>query len=755
MSDPVRIFDDVAFYWFLQVILGIVLFPITLYKIKRWRGSNQTLNATCSHPTVKSIPDYVPKHKALSYNESRTNTMLSLKNICFTFLWTLFILVLIQSPRWNHSKITTFDPWDTLHLSKTAPRDEYLIKKAYKTMAKMYHPDICTKPPLQWTEKKCSKHFILVHKAYEILKDEEAMRKWENGMDPDAQNAIVMTIGLPSWLLDHPLVVLLVYLSGLIVLLLVVRFWWQHSSQFHRSGVKKKSIAIFWRFIKQNMRSRHLLELLAASREYTTLDVSIPNDDTNEKYQDFKSLEREIVHMRKDRKMSTNRIFNIPYVRKCTVLLTAHLLMMPIAASLHSEYLFALHNAPRLIDVMIDVTLSRQNYWMQTLQLIQLKQAIFQGVWPNESVLKQLPNWTPSVDKAIRKKGYHDIVALNYLKNDSLKSLLSPIYSENDDVMENAVACIRMYPCVKMTYCARTYGETQVFNDDIVTVTVYLDRIEEPWALDRWTFEDISKMKPPERCERGKDEDCNDAAVTGKFELSGTCGPIVHLNRFPFRVNEKWLVILIDKDSKTVLDYKAISDFNDSQKINLYFKANKPRTGNYPYVLMAICDSYLGAEKQVEFKIHIKCEQRVFNDDDYYGKLADDKEMADHDVETKVDIKWYYLWNASFWECLLTLALLYFIYLVVIESRFGKRYLEPYVNYVSGLIEPCWRLVVRNLDQFIVKPITDQLFKETGFDIIEWVFGKVDDDIDKEYFEHAQSEYQNMDDAKDAWDDVF
>merc|ERR1712129_684841 len=89
--------------------------------------------------------------------------------------------------------------------------------------------------------------------------------------------------------------------------------------------------------------------------------------------------------------------------------------------------------APRLLDVMIDMTVSRERYWAQTLQLIQLKQAIIQGVWPMESHLKQLPHCTPAIDKGVRKNDYTSILALNFLSNEELNDTLKKVYSEYSD----------------------------------------------------------------------------------------------------------------------------------------------------------------------------------------------------------------------------------------------------------------------------------------------------------------------------------
>ena len=173
------------------------------------------------------------------------------------------------------------------------------------------------------------------------------------------------------------------------------------------------------------MRLRHLLDILSASAEYRILDVSIPSELSDEKYKDYLSLEQEILSIAKKRggadpsRNEIDNIFSESYARKAAALLHAHLMGMQIPKSLYGEYMLVLQEAPRLLDVMIDMTVSRERFWAQTMQLIQLKQAIIQGVWPMESHLKQLPHWTPAIDKGIRKKGLNSILQLNFLDEES------------------------------------------------------------------------------------------------------------------------------------------------------------------------------------------------------------------------------------------------------------------------------------------------------------------------------------------------
>ena len=164
-------------------------------------------------------------------------------------------------------------------------------------------------------------------------------------------------------------------------------------------GVYKRSIEIYWRFIKQDMRLRHLLDILSASAEYRMLDVSIPNDSTHPKYKAFEALEYEILSVAKKRgganpdRQTLDNVFNASYARKAAALLHAHLMGMQIPTQLYAQYMIVLQEAPRLLDVMIDMTVTRERFWAQTMQLIQLKQAIIQGVWYVPYFLTQWPSY--------------------------------------------------------------------------------------------------------------------------------------------------------------------------------------------------------------------------------------------------------------------------------------------------------------------------------------------------------------------------
>ncbi len=144
------------------------------------------------------------------------------------------------------------------------------------------------------------------------------------------------------------------------------------------------------------------------------------------------------VEVHKELKYTPSHAFEAAYCQKAVALISAHLMGIPVPEEIKDEYLFVLMEAPRLLDVMIDGTLSRERFAQQGIQLIQVKQAIVQNCWPFESKLKQLPHWTVGLDKYLRAK---NSIKVDHGPKGELGDLLqlnmfSP--KELDDVLMNA-----------------------------------------------------------------------------------------------------------------------------------------------------------------------------------------------------------------------------------------------------------------------------------------------------------------------------
>ena len=100
----------------------------------------------------------------------------------------------------------------------------------------------------------------------------------------------------------------------------------------------------------------------------------------------------------------------------------------------------------------------------------------------------------------------------------------------------------------------------------------------------------------------------NELEDARRLQIARLNAPIVHVKKFPFRIREKWLVMLIDVSQNIVIDQRAVPDLSGLRKVDLHLRPQKPKTGKYPYRVIVKCDSYLGADKMVPFELMINCD---------------------------------------------------------------------------------------------------------------------------------------------------
>jgi curved DNA-binding protein CbpA len=115
------------------------------------------------------------------------------------------------------SEQALFDPFDLLGIQETDAQDKTIVTNAYRTLAKIHHPD----------KGGSQKMFLKIQHAYEALTDELGMQNFKKYGHPDGPVSVPsFQLALPSWLIfpegKVALIMLVLYLAMFAVIAYVV-----------------------------------------------------------------------------------------------------------------------------------------------------------------------------------------------------------------------------------------------------------------------------------------------------------------------------------------------------------------------------------------------------------------------------------------------------------------------------------------------------------------------------------------------------
>ena len=159
--------------------------------------------------------------------------------------------------------LKTFDPYEILQIDSSATEHE--VKKAYRKLAKIYHPDFNQGDPDAQTK------FIILNQAYRCLTDDEVKEKCKTFGNPDGQANFQVAIALPSALLNKKnrgIILALFFLVLLVFLPVTIWMWYTDKEQYDSFGVNKNSITQTVLFMRnENITVKNVLEMVACSFE--------------------------------------------------------------------------------------------------------------------------------------------------------------------------------------------------------------------------------------------------------------------------------------------------------------------------------------------------------------------------------------------------------------------------------------------------------------------------------------------------------
>lgn len=327
------------------------------------------------------------------------------------------------------------------------------------------------------------------------------------------------------------------------------------------------TIELFASSLTAKTKIKGLIEILSASSEFAN-DITIRQGES-------KILENIAKHV--PNALPANATLD-DVQHKVNILIQCHLSRFTsnkggASVSLTTELVNDLHLhvltvIVKLIQALVDV-LSSQGWLKPALNAMELSQCCVQGLWSKDSVLLQLPHFTPQTVArcSLHNPPVETVFDVLELEDEDRQELLQMTVEQMSDV---AVFC-NAYPNIDVSY---KVSNNEVVCGDSVTVTVTLKR-----DVDEEDEMVVEGQKKPKSFEH------------------------VVSAHFPHDKAESWWLVVGNTNTNTLLSIKRLVVTNLSTAKLEVTAPEEP--GDYTFTLYLMSDSYLGCDHEYELNLTV------------------------------------------------------------------------------------------------------------------------------------------------------
>lgn len=583
-------YDDsgAAFNFFLLTLLAFLLVPYTLNR-KKDKNSIE-------------YPGYNIKRnlKKKEYNFTRY--------LILGIGWGIFAVVVFRATTMEIQEETQWNPWEILGVNEGIEKSG--IKKAFRALSLKFHPDKVSSEEKEEAEKK----FVDISKAYKILTDEEAKKKFDETGNPDGTETYKLGLALPKWLVEKDNNMLVLFLYALIFglgLPFAVSRWWSQATQLNLNKILNSTMAVFYRDLKENSVFRAVLETLTKADEFSTL-ITVEETDAEEldklvleihKALDGKTFERF------DRKKNISKLQD-----KVCILLVAYLARVtPSSEKLREEQALVAVESAKLVNGLLQIAVSRS--WLNmAFMILDLSQMIYQAQYYKQSPIYQLPYIDAEILKHFdtKKRKISTIKEYLALAEAEQSSLLRSLSSEKFQIL-NTVA--KKYPLLKINKAKfAVIGEPIIIPNALVTLIVELKLLEE---YEPDTILDTSDSN-------GTNEE--DEPINKEWWASNRTSKLAHTPYFPEDKRGTWWVILCDEKSNRIIAANNVRGLVDSKKVFIKFAA-PPDKGTWKFQVVVKSDFCIGCDLKTNISL-------VVHPMEAAPPIDDDDDISEPDEDT-------------------------------------------------------------------------------------------------------------------------
>ncbi|OQR66371.1 translocation protein SEC63-like [Tropilaelaps mercedesae] len=484
-----------TFFYFLLAFLAMVVLPCTYYLWPRKPKENveeDKRRCQCS--------PCIAKTKRLQQVAPWTKTKNTITQVLIVVGW-IAMFACIYKVKHLEDTWVKWDPYEILELEPGVTTAE--IKKAYRKLSLIYHPD----------KGGDDTKFMRIAKAYAALTDDEARKNWETYGNPDGPGAMSFGIALPSWIVEKENsfwvlgAYMLVFMIGLPT---AVGIWWYRSAKYGEDlEVLLDTTQLYFYFINRTslMTLRRVVMIIAASLDFK----SDHNPEMKMRPTDNKEIPQLIKKIEDFGEKNREPPLNYEYSIKARALLYAHLLRLPLNAGAAKDMRYIVKKCPVLLSEFVSCTAQlvmlnlnghiQRMPKLETLEnAIRLCQLVVQALWENRNPLLQIPYVEEEHLRYFIAKKTHirSIDQLRHLSETKRREVLRFL---DDAQYQEVLKCLERMPSVEVHYKLEVIDDEDpdtITADSLVTLTVTMRRRKPEEVINR-TEEELKDDKDEEK----------------------------------------------------------------------------------------------------------------------------------------------------------------------------------------------------------------------------------------------------------------
>ncbi|MES1914264.1 MAG: hypothetical protein MHM6MM_006357 [Cercozoa sp. M6MM] len=683
-----EVYDDVAFFWFILTVMGLIVVPRTLWHLLQ-PLLNRVLSSLVSHketsPTVAVAAKFRPNNDTTTKSAQKSRKGgITVSRVAFGLIWVVFVLLLWQVPRFTAKNLARFDPYEILDLSKDASIED--IKRQFRKLSREWHPDV----PKNRDNAEVAQKFMLLNKAKETLTDDATRENYEKYGNPDGFQGASYTIGMPSFLLhkDNQLYVLGAYMSSILLLAGIFAAWWRRSSQFH-NGVHQDTLQWYFHALGEGeVPVRRLIDVISGSWEFKQLHL-MPLDAQGA--QELEELDKLLPNIRPP---VMPMKLELDYAKRAWLLLHSHLLRRPLkSVQLRAQQLYVLEETHRLLEEFRATCVTRTN--MHALFAgFGLSQFLTQALWIGLSPLAQLPHMHkyPSRMQALHQRKIATPRTLARLDSETRRRLLCEEEGEDTGVSAEHFAeieeVLNCWPDMLPSQVDVTVkGSKEIVVGDVATFALTVDRLAHSGEA---TF-DVKAWRDAQQAKKDANAEQTDDLAHLRHK------PMAVSSYWPFEQPEGWYALLIEQRSGRLIAMEKLTSLSESK--DLRWQVPIREKGKHVYEVHLVSDSYLASDERFIVAFEVKEERSEPLANPLAEMLEQDIAQIQKMEDEQEEMPWWYLGAESTTEFVISLFILYFAWLVFLSTSWGQDYVQPYIDMFWNFTHPVTGPVFDVLDR--------------------------------------------------------